>query len=135
MNLKNLLSDSHLKITHGRLLVLEILQKAQQPMDIESIIELVRSSSKRLDRSTVFRIINIFCKKNIITKLEFSEGKFRYELSSLPHHYHIICKKCGSVKDAPGCNIDYLEKETSAKYSYLITNHRVDFFGICPKCQ
>lgn len=135
MNIKTILTNADLKVTRGRLAILEILFTTKEPITIESINGKIKSFSKGINRSTVFRFINLLYKKGLVKKLEFAEGKFRYELSSIPHHYHVICTQCGTVQDVEGCDIESLEEKTAQKLSFHITSHRVDFFGLCPKCQ
>lgn len=130
-----MLEKHHIKNTPGRIAILEILQKAKKPVDIQFIIEELDKKQASIDRATVFRIINVFTEQGIVHKLEFSEGKARYELTSLPHHHHVICVNCGIVKDIEDCDVDDLEKKISKNLEFEIQTHRLEFFGLCKKCK
>lgn len=136
MDPQSVLAQHKIRATSFRVIVLKLLQKAKEPVDVPGLIEELEGKGIEIDRTTVFRVINLFATKGIVQKVEFGEGKFRYELASLPHHYHLICTNCGTVKDVVGqCHVEARQKETAKKFSFLIRNHRVDFFGLCQKCQ
>lgn len=135
MNISHLLKQHHIHITPSRKATIEILLNSANPIDVSTLVAKLRENIPSVDKATVFRTIKLFTKKSIVHKLEFGEGKFRYELASLPHHFHVICTKCGTVKDVAGCRVENMEKETAQKLAFDITNHRVDFFGLCSMCQ
>lgn len=121
--------------TTARKAILDILTTSDEPLTVKDIIQLLSKRAFDVDRTTVFRIMNAFTDRGIVRKLEFGEGNFRYELLSLPHHYHIVCTKCGTIRDVEGCYVEDVEKETATKYNFKITHHRLDFFGLCERCQ
>lgn len=121
--------------TTARKAILEILHNSDEPRTVKDLIELLSERLIEVDRTTVFRIVNAFTDRGIVRKLEFGEGNFRYELLSLPHHYHIVCTNCGTIRDVEGCDVDDIEKATAKKYNFKITHHRLDFFGLCENCQ
>jgi Fur family ferric uptake transcriptional regulator len=135
MNSQHLLKQNDLAVTPAREALLEILQLAKTPLDINQIIGQLEKKHLDVDRVTVFRTINTFVEKNIARQLEFGEGKARYELTSLPHHHHAICKQCGSVQDIEACEVEKLEKKVAKDLSFDIQSHRLEFFGLCMKCQ
>lgn len=121
--------------TTARKAILEILKDSDEPRTVKDIIQLLKDAAIEVDRTTVFRIMNAFTDRGIARKLEFGEGNFRYELLSLPHHYHIVCSHCGTIRDVEGCKVEDIEIETAKKYHFKITHHRLDFFGLCEHCQ
>lgn len=121
--------------TTARTTILEILRQSDKPRTVKDIIEALSKKVLDVDRTTVFRIMNAFTGRGIVRKLEFGEGNFRYELLALPHHYHTVCTQCGTIKDVEGCDVDTIEQQTATKYHFKITHHRLDFFGLCQKCQ
>lgn len=135
MSPKRILSQKQIRITEARIAVLKTLKNSRRPLDIISIIKLLKRYGVNADRTTIFRIINLFSEKGLIHRLEFAEGKFRYEMSNLPHHFHVVCTNCGEIRDLEGCEVETVEKKAAQKLSYVITSHRLDFFGLCPSCQ
>lgn len=87
-----------------------------------------------VDKVTIYRILETFYKKDLVKRLEFGEGKYRYELAGDDHH-HLICESCGKVEDISDCHISELEKEISQKKKFLVKRHQLEFFGVCSSCQ
>jgi Fe2+ or Zn2+ uptake regulation protein len=76
-------------------------------------------------------------KKKFIQEVEFGDGKKRYEIAiNRPHHHHVICLNCKRVEDIP------LEKELLSQEKliedltkYRLTEHMLEFFGLCENCK
>lgn len=133
MEHKVLLKQADLKQTHARLAVLSFLDFANRPLSADEIYDHVRAEHEEADRATIYRILDTFVKKGITAKLEFGEGKYRYELAGDDHH-HLICETCGSVTDISDCNISDLEKDIKIKKGFLVKRHSLEFYGLCSSC-
>lgn len=132
---KTELREIDLKATPARIAVLQLLEKADTPLDVASIIEYVKSQHIDIDPATAFRIMNVFAEKGIVTPIQFNEGKLRYELSNKADHHHLICENCGNIDDISDCNIPALEKDINKKKGFLVKHHSLEFFGLCKDCQ
>ncbi len=131
---EQLLHNAALKVTPARVSVLSYLTQANAPIDAEKIYTHLRDEHEAADKATIYRIIDVFVKQGIIKRLEFGEGKYRYELAGEDHH-HLICENCGSLEDISDCNIEDLEKDIKRKKKFLVKKHALEFFGICKLCQ
>jgi len=80
------LAAHDLKVTEARKFLLETIVKEKKPIDAQTLIGIMQKKLD-VDRVTVFRILNILAEHGIIRKLEFGEGKARYELNSGDHHH------------------------------------------------
>jgi Fur family peroxide stress response transcriptional regulator len=58
----------------------------------------------------------------------------RYEAKIGPH-YHLVCEECGSVSDFEMPQYKTINKKAETMSNFKINSHRIDFFGICKKCQ
>lgn len=134
MEYKVLLKQADLKQTNARLSVLSFLDFVESPVSAEEIYDHILHEHHEADRATIYRILDAFVKKGIATKLEFGEGKYRYELVGDDHH-HLICKSCGSVSDIMDCNVAGLEKDIQEKKGFTIQRHSLEFYGLCHSCQ
>lgn len=130
---KEELKKASLKITPARVAAMKLFKCSNHPIDVRYIIG---DLAKNLDvnRVTVYRIINTFTEKGLLKKVEFGEGKARYELKKEEHH-HLICQKCGAIEDISDCRIGILEKKISKKKNFLVKSHSLEFFGVCKDCQ
>jgi len=122
-----------LKVTPARIAAMKLFESHDKPFDAQHLIEHLHNEL-RIDRVTVFRILNVFVEKGLIKKLTFGESKSMYELNKGEHH-HLICQNCGKIEDVTDCNIGALEKEISQKKNFLVKQHSLEFFGLCGNCQ
>lgn len=127
------------KKTIARTAISNILNKAKKPIDAVEIIEKLKRKNIRIDRVTVYRNINLLVNKGLVCKVEFNEGKYRYESASLPHHHHIICTQCGKINDIESDSlhneIDKISKTVCVNFNFEIKEHKVEFFGKCKTCK
>src|SRR5258708_506057 len=113
---------------------MKLFESHEKPMDAAHLVEHLQKDLG-IDRVTVFRILNAFVGKGLITKLEFGEGKARYEVTSKEDHHHLICDNCGKIEDIADTHLPKLESEISHKTGFLIKRHSLEFFGLCKSCQ
>lgn len=135
MNFDQTLKQLKLKVTPKRLAVLEILHKSQNPVDIEDLKKELLRRKINADTVTIYRIIEIYLKNNLVKKYDFHEGKFRFELATRPHHHHIICKSCGDVSDIETHEMEPVFTKVAQKTDYKILDHTLEFFGFCANCK
>ena len=120
--------------TPAREAITEFLSLADAPVDIEQIINFLRSKSLNTNKVTVYRIIEYLYKEGIVNRLDLQEGKFRYELAKDDHH-HLICDNCGKIDIVSDTVIPEMEKEIQKKQNFLVKRHSLEFFGLCKNCQ
>lgn len=124
----------NIQATANRKVILGIFLENSRPLDTQFILDELKKKKISMDRVTVFRTINSFVKSGLLNKLEFNEGKSRYELTINRHHHHLVCTKCGRVTCIDECNIESVENKISKENRFKITSHRVEFFGVCSTC-
>jgi Fur family ferric uptake transcriptional regulator len=120
--------------TPARTAVTEFLSKSNSPVDVLQIINFLRSKNLSTNKVTVYRIMDSLYKNGIVTRLEFQEGKFRYEIKNTNHHHHLICTKCGKIEDVEGEYIHQLEADIFKNKKFKVTGHSLEFFGLCRNC-
>lgn len=127
------LKKADLKVTPARIATMQLFESHEKPLDAGHLAE--HLTKEGIDRVTVFRILKSFVDKGLIRKLEFREGKTRYELNNDDHH-HFVCSDCGKVEDIGKDTImkDYIEK-IEDKYGFKVSEHALEFFGLCEECQ
>lgn len=131
---RTILKDYDLKSTPARLAILGFLQEEKTPRDAEEIFVHVAQEHEHADKVTIYRTLETFYEKGLINRIDFREGKYRYELSGNDHH-HLLCEKCGKIEDISDCHISDLEEEISKKKKFLVKRHQLEFFGVCASCQ
>ena len=131
--------------TMSRQSKIEAINKEQGHLSAEEIYYKVRKKYPSIGLATVYRTLEILAQMGIITKLDFGDNRFRYELaekfSDKGHHHHLVCKKCNKIieyddfVDDEIVLIQKVENALSKKYGFKIDDHNIQFYGLCQKCK
>ncbi len=122
------------KKTPARLAINGFLSNSKIPVDVEQIIKYLRSKQLDTNKVTVYRNLDFLFKNKIIERVEFGEGKYRYELKK-NHHHHLICTNCGKIQDVETNAVEKLEKQIQEDKRFKVQSHSLEFFGLCANCQ
>jgi Fe2+ or Zn2+ uptake regulation protein len=114
--------------------ILELIQHTNVHPTAEWIYAQLKKEMPQLSLGTVYRNLNVLAEQGMVQKLPFEGGFDRFE-GNLRPHCHLICEGCGSVEDFEMPRNKELDKKIEKKSPFKVTGHRIDFFGLCEKCQ
>lgn len=137
-NLVSLLHGAGLKSTVSRLRVLTLLCSEKQPLRIKDIYHKLEKSPPVVDMVTIYRTIEILRDKNLVCRVDFGEDAAYYELTNGEHdHHYITCTKCSKHLNVNFCLFPEFEPLLLKRIPDfpVITQHTVEYFGICKKCE
>jgi Fur family ferric uptake transcriptional regulator len=118
------------RVTPARLKMFEVITTSPSPIAADKIIE-----SVGVNKTTVYRDLELFLKCKIIEEADFGDGTKRYELSDLKHHHHLICLRCKKVQDISfEENLDWQESQIKKSQGFQVVRHDLEFFGYCQNC-
>lgn len=129
------LKETGHRITPQRIAILRILAESRGHPSVEDIYEKVRVNFPTTSLATVYKTITVIKELGEVLELEFSNEQNRYDGKNPHPHPHLICVKCREIIDPELSSLAYLTRELTADTGYKILSHRLDFYGICPKCQ
>ena len=118
MNIEDIIKNKKIKLTTARVALLEILQKAQNPLSYEDI-----KSNISMDKATFYRNISKFEEQGILNSFESNDKKRYFELRLIPHA-HFVCANCNKIECLSDLDIK-LE-------GYLVNNVIIN--GKCKDC-
>lgn len=95
--LKERLIKAGLKVTARRLCVLESIIELNHPT-AEEIINQIRKKYPDTATATVYKALNIFLEKKIISKVNTENGIFRYD-AILQSHHHLYNSDLNRIED------------------------------------
>lgn len=131
------LSSQGCRMTRLRKALIGVFAGNGLPMSAEELMERLHASGTPVNRTTVYRELAFLKDKGIILEIQFLHERVkRYELASLGHHHHLVCLRCNKVEDIVLEN-DLAEQERSILRSrgFKVTNHMLEFHGICRGCH
>jgi Fur family ferric uptake transcriptional regulator len=137
--LRELLKQRGYKFTGQRNAVLDVLVRySGKHLSTEEVFNYVREIHPEVGLATVYRTLTLLDRLKLVEKLDLDDGFSRYELArpNEDHrHHHLICSKCGSVTEVEEDLLDSLEEQILKKNEFLVTDHRVKFYGLCKQCR
>lgn len=136
--IKDKLQSQGRKLTSQRLCVVESMWELKgKHLSCEEIYEYVRKKTPSIGIATIYRTVQMLDEIGYVNKLNFDDGRTRYELSlddEEHNHHHLICKSCGKIIEVKMDLLDELEKSIETKYNFAIFDHDLKFFGKCENC-
>lgn len=119
--------------TIQRRTMFNFLLSHDSPISVRDISQLITT----MDRATIYRIINLFQKLEIVKRVNSGWGQ-TIELSELfhKHHHHMTCSKCSeSISFSESSLIDQELKRIEIKHKFLIIGHHIELQGLCVNCR
>lgn len=127
------------KLTNQRKEILNVMyDKRHEHLSCEDVHEIISKENPELGIATVYRTLQLFEKLNIVYKINFDDGLSRYELNlgtENHQHHHLICIKCGKVKEVKLDLLEALEDQIEREGNFEIIDHNVKFYGYCEDCK
>ncbi|MEP6918175.1 MAG: transcriptional repressor, partial [Acidobacteriota bacterium] len=91
---------------------------------------------QRISRATVYRTLQWMVDAGIARKVDFGEGRFRFEHSYRhPRHFHLICKTCNRSFEFLSSDIEALLEEVAAARNFSARQSVLQIHGTCESCR
>lgn len=139
VKLKQRLYENQYKLTPQRKLILQIFLDHQEAhLCAEDVHQMVKQEASDIGLATVYRTLELLSELGILIKMDFGDGRCRYEVnndSDCHHHHHLICLSCGKVCEFEDDLLESLETAISKKSHFKVVDHQLKFFGYCQECQ
>ncbi|WP_300366663.1 Fur family transcriptional regulator [Hydrogenimonas sp.] len=134
---KQLLRSSNLKFTKQREVILSTLYSHTGHFTPEELYQLIKQDFPELNTgiATVYRTLSLLESAGIVTSISFGTQGKKYELGVKAHHDHIICTKCGKILEFFDEAIEKRQARIAKDFGFIMEDHSLKIFGICPECQ
>ena len=119
-----------LRMTEQRRVVAEVLDAATDHPDVEELYVRASARDPKISIATVYRTVNLFEEAGIIERLEFGDGRARYEDAERDHHDHLIDMTSGEVIEFVDPEIEALQERIAEKLGYRLMGHRLELYGV-----
>jgi len=122
------------RVTKQKTAILEILRSVESHPTAEWLYQEARKKIPGISLGTVYRNLNQLRDNGEITELNYGSSQSRFD-GKPGNHYHFCCAKCGSISDLKMPLVKSVEAKARAVGDYLVTGHRLEFYGLCPDCR
>ena len=92
------LKNSQLRVTPQRMAVLEALNSMRDHPSADKIKEYVVKNHPNIAVGTIYKTLETFIEKGLITKVNTENGVMRYDAIREKHH-HLYCEETGHIED------------------------------------
>ncbi|MBN1626464.1 MAG: transcriptional repressor [Deltaproteobacteria bacterium] len=125
--------NSGLKVTHQRMEIFRELLTADDHPTADILHQRIRNKLPTVSLDTVYRTLATLADCGLINRVNTSESLARFEVRKAPHH-HLICRRCGVIKDFIWPFIDKAELPDGIANWGEIKDKNLVAYGICRKC-
>ncbi|MBL4767024.1 MAG: transcriptional repressor [Rhodobacteraceae bacterium] len=119
-----------LRMTGQRRIIGQVLQSSADHPDVESLYARASALDPGISIATVYRTVKLFEEAGILERLEFGDGRARYEDAERDHHDHLIDMNSGEVIEFVDPEIEALQEKIAAKLGYELRGHRLELYGV-----
>lgn len=132
--MEKILLEHGVKATANRLMIARALADAHRPLSMTELEDMLET----IDKSNIFRALQLFRDAHLVHVLEDTGGGVRYEFCHSHHHdrdddlhVHFYCEKCHKTY----CMEDTPVPAVSVPKGFDVQSSSMLLRGICPTCS
>ena len=118
-----------LRMTGQRRIIAGVLEDADDHPDVEELYTRASALDSAISIATVYRTVKLFEEAGILERVEFGDGRARYEDAERDHHDHLIDLSSGEVIEFVDPDIEALQEKIAAKLGYRLKGHKLELYG------
>ncbi|OUS20946.1 transcriptional repressor [Litorivita pollutaquae] len=118
-----------LRMTGQRRTIATVLEAAHDHPDVEELYARASGIDPNISIATVYRTVKLFEETGILEKVDFGDGRARYEDADRDHHDHLIDLETGRVIEFVDPEIEALQEKIARRLGYSLKGHRLELYG------
>jgi Fur family ferric uptake transcriptional regulator len=116
--------------------IVNVFLRQEGHLTADDLVDLIRREDQRISRATIYRTLQWMVDAGIARKVDFGEGRFRFEHSYRhPRHFHLICKSCNRSFEFLSSDIEALLEEVAAARNFAPRQSVLQIHGTCEACR
>ena len=117
-------------MTDQRRVISRVLSEAIDHPDVEEIYRRSAAIDPKISIATVYRTMRLLEDAQVIEKLDFRDGRARYEENREEHHHHLIDIKSGEVFEFKDDELEEIKVRIAKELGYQIIGDRLELYGV-----
>ena len=118
-----------IRMTGQRRLIIKVLENSKDHPDVETLFERANKIDSKVSIATVYRTVRTLQNAGILEKLEFNDGRSRFEDAVRKHHDHLIDLDTGNVIEFFDKEIEQIQTKIAKKLGYKLIGHKLELYG------
>src|SRR5271163_5139194 len=136
--LQTQLAGRGIRLTAQRRAILSVIEMATKHLDASQILRKARHVDPTVDRSTVYRTLDLLKRQGLIDELDLmhinGEGHY-YERKLGRDHIHMACLRCGKIMEFVSDIFEQLKGQVEKDCRFRIVVSRLEIGGYCAACR
>lgn len=122
------------KLTPQRLVIASAVRDAAGHVTATQVLHAVQRDLPYLDVSTVYRTLAMLAEQRLVTQTDIGVGEVVYEWAGAEAHHHLICGRCGGIRQLDAGVLAGLDRTLRAQYGFRPYFDHFAIFGLCGGC-
>ena len=116
--------------------ILQVFLRQEGHVSADDLVERARREDPKIGRATVYRTLQWMVDAGIARKVDFGEGRSRFEPSYRhPRHFHLVCTNCHRSSEFLSSDVEALLEEIASARSFTPAQAVVQVYGTCDECR
>ena len=131
------LTERGIRMTRQRRVILQVMDDAEQHLDVDQIFERAQRVDPDVHLVTVYHTIDLLKKHGLIDELDLLHlrgDRHYYETHGPRDHIHVACLKCGKVREFESRLYEQLKLQIERDFGMKVTVSRTEVGGYCAEC-
>jgi Fur family ferric uptake transcriptional regulator len=111
------------------------LRASEAFVSAQELHQTLRLEGSSIGLATVYRALAELETVGEADSIQSGSGETLYRACGDGHHHHLVCTDCGVSIEVEAPQLESWANDTAASNGFVLRDHRVELFGICPECQ
>ncbi|WP_110931399.1 Fur family transcriptional regulator [Paenibacillus bouchesdurhonensis] len=125
---------SGVRITPQRHAILTFLMESMGHPTADEIYRALAPRFPNMSVATVYNNLKMFIEAGMVRELTYGDNSSRFD-ADVSNHYHVICEKCGKIKDFTYPSLEDVEQKAEEMTGFQVHGHRMELYGVCGDCR
>ncbi len=122
-------------MTAQRRVVAEVLTGDHVHLTAEEVHGRAQALLPEISVATVYNALNEMVAMGEVLLVSAGEGPKRYDPNAATAHQHLVCVRCGTLRDVTPRGQDDLRLPNDQRHGFRMLGVDVYFRGLCPACR
>ena len=117
-------------MTEQRRVISRVLSAATDHPDVEQVYRRAADIDAKISIATVYRTVRLLEDAGVIERLDFGDGRARFEESRDEHHHHLINVQTGEVIEFNSDELEAVKQRIARELGFELLGHRLELYGV-----
>lgn len=118
----------NIRMTSQRGTIIKVIEQSEDHPDVDLLYRRSVELDNTISIATVYRTMKLLEEAGVVERLEFGDGRARYEESG-DHHEHLVDVETGEVIEFFDAELEEMKRAIAEKMGYVLVDHRLELFG------